>query len=231
MKPAVLSMMLLALCLLAGCASPYMIDRGRDAADVFTATVDKGIGFKARVGPFAGGLGTSASSKGLRGGTLIDQKNHWCGNAITTWDLSVILFNSEYCSNDKMEVRGKEISGGSKVLPPNSPWSKDFLPFIQLSNVHNPAYYTDIEFWFGFIYSFRLGFNPGELLDFLLGWTTLDIYGDDIGLPEEKFKNLEFSDSPNTDKAMEIDAIEGEKKMRNKLKRDIENRRGPVIEH
>ena len=25
----------------------------------------------------------------------------------------------------------------------------------------------------------RLGFNPGELVDFILGWTTLDIYGDD----------------------------------------------------
>ncbi len=25
-----------------------------------------------------------------------------------------------------------------------------------------------------------LGFNPGELLDFILGWTTLDIFKDDI---------------------------------------------------
>jgi hypothetical protein len=27
----------------------------------------------------------------------------------------------------------------------------------------------------------RVGFNPGELVDFLLGWTTLDIYNDDLG--------------------------------------------------
>jgi hypothetical protein len=25
----------------------------------------------------------------------------------------------------------------------------------------------------------RLGFNPGELLDFILGWTAIDIYNDD----------------------------------------------------
>ena len=27
----------------------------------------------------------------------------------------------------------------------------------------------------------RFGFNPGELLDFILGWFTIDIYGDDLG--------------------------------------------------
>jgi hypothetical protein len=26
----------------------------------------------------------------------------------------------------------------------------------------------------------RCGFNPGELLDFILGWTTIDIFKDDI---------------------------------------------------
>ncbi len=32
----------------------------------------------------------------------------------------------------------------------------------------------------------RLGFNPGELLDFLLGWFTIDIYNDDIELNKRK---------------------------------------------
>ena len=30
----------------------------------------------------------------------------------------------------------------------------------------------------------RLEINLGELLDFVLGWTTLDIFNDDIGHPE-----------------------------------------------
>jgi len=42
------------------------------------------------------------------------------------------------------------------------------------------AYYTEGEVALGCHYTVRLGVNPGELLDFLLGWTTLDIYGDDL---------------------------------------------------
>ena len=43
------------------------------------------------------------------------------------------------------------------------------------------SYYTQIEAEVGLVGSVRIGFNPGELLDFLLGWTTLDVFGDDIG--------------------------------------------------
>ena len=39
------------LLLLAACSSPYMKDRGRDGADVFTLTVGYGLGAKARAGP------------------------------------------------------------------------------------------------------------------------------------------------------------------------------------
>jgi hypothetical protein len=41
------------------------------------------------------------------------------------------------------------------------------------------AYYSQIEVVAGLLFTVRAGVNPGELLDFLLGWTTLDIYGDD----------------------------------------------------
>ena len=41
--------------------------------------------------------------------------------------------------------------------------------------------FTQIEILFGLGITFRLGFNPGELIDFLLGWSTVDIYHDDIG--------------------------------------------------
>ena len=34
-----------------GCATPYAIDRGRDAADIFTATFGSGYGAKVLVGP------------------------------------------------------------------------------------------------------------------------------------------------------------------------------------
>jgi len=41
----------------------------------------------------------------------------------------------------------------------------------------------------------RLGFNPGELLDFILGWTTIDIYGDDIEARKQKEKSNQSSEA------------------------------------
>jgi len=43
------------------------------------------------------------------------------------------------------------------------------------------SYYTQIDAFAGALGGLRVGFNPGELVDFLLGWTTLDIYNDDLG--------------------------------------------------
>ena len=42
------------------------------------------------------------------------------------------------------------------------------------------AYLTQVEAVVGLGPSIRLGFNPGELLDFILGWVTLDIFNDDL---------------------------------------------------
>ena len=45
----------------------------------------------------------------------------------------------------------------------------------------------------------RLGFNPGELLDFLLGFFGADLYGDDLarGEMEPHAKSAEFAESPS----------------------------------
>jgi len=40
---------------------------------------------------------------------------------------------------------------------------------------------TQIEAMAGCGHTLRLGFNPGELLDFVLGWAAIDIYDDDVG--------------------------------------------------
>jgi len=60
----------LILLILAGCASakPYMIDRSRDAADVFTITTGLGLGAKARLGPFSQGLYFGMNAIGLQCG-------------------------------------------------------------------------------------------------------------------------------------------------------------------
>jgi hypothetical protein len=47
--------------------------------------------------------------------------------------------------------------------------------------VLNPApYYSQIEVVAAAGVSLRIGFNPGELLDFFLGWFGVDIYHDDL---------------------------------------------------
>ena len=60
---------------------------------------------------------------------------------------------------------------------------KDFkaagiLPFITISN--RLYYYTEVECVLAIAKSLRVGLNPGEVLDLVLGFTTLDIYGDDV---------------------------------------------------
>ena len=54
-----------------GCASPYMAHRGRDAGDIFTATIGAGLGAKARVGPVNVGLYLGGDKLGWRGGSVL----------------------------------------------------------------------------------------------------------------------------------------------------------------
>jgi hypothetical protein len=53
-------------------------------------------------------------------------------------------------------------------------------------------YLTQVEATVGVVGTMRIGLNPGELLDFLLGWTTLDFYRDDaahgFGARQERAK-------------------------------------------
>ncbi len=50
----------------------------------------------------------------------------------------------------------------------------------------NPPYYTEVEVVLACVWSIRLGFNPGECLDFLLGWGGIDIYNDDLETKKQK---------------------------------------------
>jgi len=154
----------------AGCASPYMIDRGRDAADVVVLSVGCGLGGRIRVGPVHAGLIGSIGSLGLRGGR----------------------FGCSEVDDGEMDFT---VISGEQFRPFGRRRGKDYnaqgrIPFI-VSDVEtewagfNP-YFTQIEVQAGLLLVPRLGLNPGELLDFLLGWTTLDIFGDDVG-----FESLE----------------------------------------
>lgn len=50
------------------------------------------------------------------------------------------------------------------------------------------SYFTDLQFSAGLYYGIRLGINPGELADFLIGFTTLDLMDDDMPINEMERK-------------------------------------------
>ena len=65
--------------------------------------------------------------------------------------------------------------------------------------------YTQLEVSAG-VYAggLRLGANPGELLDFLLGWFLVDIYDDEVSTDEELD---ERDDSDSGPQCSELDEV------------------------
>ena len=153
-----------------GCATAYMADRGRDAADIFTATVGLGAGGNARVGPVQAGLCYSFDQAGLRGGRLQKMPHDPYAPIPYVSQANFLLLSIEsfstHAKGEKGGRRGKSYFAGGALC---------------FTVAETLPYYTQIEVVAGLGPTVRLGFNPGELVDFVLGWTTLDLFGDDLG--------------------------------------------------
>ena len=150
-----------------------MSDRGRDAADIFSATVGFGIGAKARIGPLQAGLLAEADGIGLRGGTfpdVSDNRESWF--LPLTCDLQLFLVGMEGFDSNSSTTSERHKDFATEPIGP-------FLSKVQKDKTA-PYYYTQLETVIALGPSIRLGFNPGELLDFLLGWAGIDIFKDDI---------------------------------------------------
>jgi hypothetical protein len=153
-----------ALC--SGCATGYLADRCRDGADVFSATVGLGGGAKVRLGPANIGLYTGVDLWGLRGGEF----PLWDESSMDDGCFILLEHESFYLNPDP---RNKSFASG---------------PYRCRGEANPACLYTQIDVVIALGPSIRLGFNPGELLDFILGWTTMDIYSDDIGKIESNKK-------------------------------------------
>lgn len=160
-----------------GCATTYMSDRGRDAADIFTATVGIGAGAKARVGPIQAGLLGDCHLTGLRAGKFPCRQQQ-C-DIPATFDLQAVAFGLQClrCDDHIPGQRGKEFEADFNWIPFWAPAKPHGFPPEVPSC---PAYWSQIEVVIGLGPTIRLGFNPGELVDFLLGWVHVDIYKDDL---------------------------------------------------
>jgi hypothetical protein len=185
-----------------GCRSTgYLAERRRDLADVATASVGLGLGARARLGPVhLTPLMVDLELAGLRGGEwfhipdlamAVTQPPQEAG---AVWWCSSIWDLPESCPDrERLRQRGKahiamplwasEDAGLYSLMT-------DTLPFVSLprpawkrEGVRLPrypaAYHTQIELSLAIGGSLRLGLNPGEFADFLLGWFWLDLYHDD----------------------------------------------------
>ncbi len=174
-------------CLLcSGCATGYLGNRLHDGADIFTGALGVGGGARVRVGPVhAGVLPFNIGDGGLRGGQW-EKMVQTSGEA----DFFVIPLGSA-----PSRIEGPVFA--AETYDPAGPAyrrGKGFAaysrcPFVttdlsRQDTSPNPArpyhYYTQIEATLGLGFTLKLGFNPGELLDFILGWATIDIFNDDL---------------------------------------------------
>lgn len=158
------------------------MDRGHDALDIFTATAGVGFGAKARVGPCLVGAGILFDACGLQNGEAFFGED-WDHQCINGCDFMLLLLSGEsYRESPYTRQRGYGSDNVHYLFSIYYPEKNSRMPVKQ---------FTQIEVAGALLGSVRLGFNPGELLDFLLGWFGIDIYGDDIAmkkLREERAK-------------------------------------------
>ncbi len=157
--------------LCAGCASVprYFKDRGSDLADIVTCTVGTGVGAKVRLGPLQLAGFKNRDRAGLRGGRAFS--GHAPGRDIheTAIPLPALAYGAASYDDFVLEVASD---------PRDKSYNAIGVPLLTLAN--EPYYYTGAEIAIGLGGTLRLGVNPGEALDFVLGWFTLDVFQDDL---------------------------------------------------
>jgi hypothetical protein len=186
--------------LIAGCgcrSTGYWAARGRDLADIATVTTGPGLGVKLRTGPaHLTPLLLYVDAGGLRGGECfyvpglgLDRRQPPQDVGALWWASSVWVLPEV----PRLEERGKAHLATPLKLPPTAELYdilSDTPPFVTMPRLHWPAekltvtrypvaYHSELEFVLALGWGLRLGLNPGEILDFVLGWFRLDLYDDD----------------------------------------------------
>ena len=155
----------LAITTLTGCASTkaYFVDRGRDAADIVTATVGVGVGAKAQVGPLHAGVLLQADHCGLRGGKYENWHPLGAAKSPASYDIEVAVFGGNEFhpyGDGELADRGKYFSAG-----PFQDGPLQYFPILNYAETSQNKtawyYYTELEVVVGLVGSVRLGFNVG----------------------------------------------------------------------
>jgi hypothetical protein len=180
--------------MLPGCATPHFLaDRGRDALDTVTLTTGKGYGAMVRVGPLHCGLLCAKDYAGVKQGDMSfgarPAVKHPLDGFGKTLDPLIVLPNlggGSWCFwyedfrgwTPMTSLRGKEYYVSAQLPFVAVPVLADLDKRIGLS--YPTFFLTQLEVVVGAWRTVRVGFNLGESMDFLLGWTTVDVLHDDL---------------------------------------------------
>ena len=170
----------------------YVADRGRDLGDVFTMTLGYGAGAKARLGGVQVGVLGMNTLVGVQGGDGITADRAWHGvlyepaNMEYNWG----VFGFEGFSGQEYAFqRGKAYAAPAIAI---FSWPENWREYIARHGDPDMAervpdypfngapYFAQIEVVAAAGPAIRLGVNVAEAIDFVLGWTTLDIFADDL---------------------------------------------------
>jgi hypothetical protein len=176
--------------LLSGCN--YMKNRGNDLLDVCDAGIIVNPHLKPQVGLYFDfftlfPLGYSnVDAKGLGMGNrhtgIFDYTDErWGAWAWGSW----IYGNGEFDASDPHQTRVDQRNATERPR-----FNTGFVrPFVEGEHAPLPQYFGCERMcmlgWIGF----HFAPHPGDMVDFLLGWTTLDIFGDDVCGKEGKAKS------------------------------------------
>ena len=166
------------------------MDRCRDAADIVTLSVGVGVGAKAQVGPVAPGLIYNEDFLGLNSGRPFAR---WSQTSQGYAADGSYLFWGMYSGYGPKERFKRYDTEHILGIPLRESVLDGFMG--KRVKLEYPApYFTQFEAVVGLGLSVRAGVNPGELVDFVLGFAGIDIYSDDIGV--KKKQEIE-QDSPS----------------------------------
>lgn len=157
-----------------GCA--YLHDRGRDACDMVTVSVEEtGVNASIQFLTASTGLGTArGKGVGLRSG------------ALGIYEFSEINLGLTGEKTLNPNERDQDREKGYKETYVFFPWWDKHGGVEMELEEGGKITEANIECAVCVGLGVRAGINLAEILDFILGWTTLDILGDDIATIEKR---------------------------------------------
>ena len=192
-----------------GCASAYWRDRANDLGDIASVSFGAGLGVRAQAGPVATGLGAQMDVAGFRGGRFFCDRRAFDLEPLG-WSVDLVLASGNLFGlrpvDGSPEPYDRIVNARGKYQGQYNPAVGGvFVPFWLCGEVLDLDYYgpertespsplapclkearpnlptwSHLEVAAALGVGVRLGFNPGELLDFLLGFFGADLYGDDL---------------------------------------------------